>query len=89
MISYSWNPEVNPMTEQRETYKGKEIVVRTVFKKAQLFIDETNVDVSLDEHTGRFSTHYLPYTDYPTVMFLARHLIDSEQDFNSKINGRF
>jgi hypothetical protein len=81
--------EANLMTEQHETYKGKEIVVRTVFKKAQLFINEITVDVSLDEHTGRFSTHYLPYTDYPSVMFLARHLIDSEQNFNTKTDGHF
>jgi len=68
------------MQEQRETYQGKEIVIRIASNGPQLLIDKMDVDVSLDEITGRYSTHHLPYTDYASVLNLAKHLIDSQRE---------
>ena len=69
------------MSDQRENYNGKEIVIKNVNNGTKLYIDEIVVDVSIDEFTGRYSTHFLPYTDYSKVLYLARHLIDSATDF--------
>lgn len=75
------------MPEKRETYKGKEIVVRTRVNGPQMTIDQKEVVISYDEHTGRYATHFLPYTDYLSVMNLAKHLIESVPNFGSKSDG--
>ena len=71
------------MSDQSENYNGKEIVIKKINSGTKLSIDEIVVEVSLDEYTGRYSTHFLPYTDYAKVLYLARHLIDSATDLGS------
>lgn len=69
------------MPEQRETYKGKEVVAND--DATWLTIGGTQVEVSLDERSGRYQTRHLPYTDYESVLELAKQMIDNVPRFRS------
>jgi len=68
------------MPTEREDYKGKEIVIETMDHgghehKIHLTIDNQHIHVmSLADST--YSTHYLPYAKFPSVISLAKGLID-------------
>ena len=73
------------MSEEHETYKGKDILASTD-KEVQLSIGGQGVDVSRDETSGRFVTVHLPYTSYDSLIDLAKQVIDNVPDFRSDQN---
>jgi len=62
---------------ERTTYKGREITVKTVEDKPSLFINEQQIEVVLDEASGRYATSSLPNSDYATLWDMAKDLIDN------------
>ena len=69
------------MPEQRETYKGKEIVIETEDNTVQVRIDGKEIEVARDEASGRYATSLLPYTDYSSAVDLAKDVSDNVPDF--------
>lgn len=69
------------MPEERETYKDREIIVTEDDNGPRLSIDGKDVEVLRDETSGQYGSSYLPYTDYPSVTELAKHLIDDSPNF--------
>lgn len=69
------------MPEQRENYKGKEIVIDTGDDQIQVRIDGSEIEVARDEVSGRYVTSLLPYTDYSSVVDLAKDVSDNVPDF--------
>lgn len=89
---------VKPLQEQRENYKGREVFIKYVDGEPQLTIDGEGVDTftgQMLEQPGFFfkggegpvtySTSYLPFTDYSSVMEMARDLIDYVPDFSTTV----
>ena len=74
--------EEEMMPEQRENYKGKEIIVQTGDDQIiQVRIDGNEVEVARDETSGRYVTSLLPYTDYSSAIDLAKDVSDNVPDF--------
>ena len=69
------------MPEQRENYKGKEIVIDTGDDQIQVRIDGSEIEVARDEVSGRYVTSLLPYTDYSSAVDLAKDVSDNVPDF--------
>ena len=69
------------MPEQRENYKGKEIVIDTGDDQIQVRIDGSEIEVARDEVSGRYVTSLLPYTDYSSAIDLAKDVSDNVPDF--------
>ena len=69
------------MPEQRENYKGKEIVIDTGDDQVQVRIDGSKIEVARDEVSGRYVTSLLPYTDYSSAVDLAKDVSDNVPDF--------
>ncbi len=69
------------MPEQRETYKGKNIVIETAANTIQVRIDGKEIEVAQDESSGRYVTSLLPYTDYSSAIDLAKDVSDNVPDF--------
>ena len=69
------------MPEQRENYKGKEIVIDTGDDQIQVRIDGSEIEVARDEVSGRYVTSLLPYTDYSSASDLAKDVSDNVPDF--------
>ena len=69
------------MPEQRENYKGKEIVIDTGDDQIQVRIDGSEIEVARDEDSGRYVTSLLPYTDYSSAVDLAKDVSDNVPDF--------
>jgi len=53
------------------------MTVKTVEDKPSLFIDEQQIEVVLDEASGRYATSSLPNSDYATLWDMAKDLIDN------------
>ena len=70
------------MAEQRETYRGRTIVVKTVGGKPQVSIDNKAVEV-LQEGPDKYVSDFLPYTSYPTLLELAKQVVDCVPDFKA------
>lgn len=68
------------MPEQREYYKGKEIVVKTEDAQIQVRIDGSEIEVARDEDSGKYVTSLLPYTDYSSAIDLAKDVSDNVPD---------
>ena len=68
------------MPEQREYYKGKEIVVKTEDEQIQVRIDGSEIEVARDEDSGKYVTSLLPYTDYSSAIDLAKDVSDNVPD---------
>lgn len=60
----------------RETYKGRKIVIRTVKDGPRLYLDKQLVDTVQDPTSGRYSTYLLPFSDYASLLDLAKEMID-------------
>ena len=69
------------MPEQRENYKGKEIVIDTGDDQIQVRIDGSEIEVARDEDSGRYVTSLLPYTDYSSASDLAKDVSDNVPEF--------
>lgn len=71
------------MPAERQNYKGREIIIETAGHggsgshehKVHLSIDNKDIHV-MSLVDGTFSTHYLPYAKFPTVLSLAKGLVD-------------
>lgn len=71
------------MPEQEETYRGFEIVIdESQGTPSTIKIADTTVEVSRMEN-GKYITQYMPYTEYDSLMELARHVIDKVPDFET------
>lgn len=68
------------MAQQEETHKGFKIVIDT--DKNELTIDSKKIDI-IKEEDGKYSTSYMPYTNYGSILDLARHVIDKAPDFDT------
>ena len=72
----------------KETHKGYEIVIEDDVTAAgdqqieNLKIDNKQIDVS-ELEPGRYSTSYLPYTTYNSIIDLAKEVIDHTADFDT------
>ena len=69
------------MPEQRENYKGKEIIVETGDDQIQVSIDGSKIEVVRDEDSGKYMTSLLPYTDFSSAIDLAKDVSDNVRDF--------
>ena len=85
----------------KETHKGFEIVIEDVGADddqamaamamaasqpmQSLTIDNVKIDVTVGD-SGKFSTSYLPYTTYNSVLDLAKAVIDHTPDFDTLSN---
>ena len=69
------------MPEQRENYKGREIIVETGDNQTKVQIDGNEIEVAQDESSGRYVTSLLPYTDYSSAIDLAKDVSDNAPDF--------
>ncbi|MCL4296358.1 MAG: hypothetical protein KJ077_11545 [Anaerolineae bacterium] len=88
------------MTQQRETYKGFEIVIDKPAASApasgataagtpfagKLTIGPREIDV-VEVAPGIFITSYLPHTSYKSVSDLAKAVIDHTEEFNTTLRG--
>jgi len=64
-----------------ETYKNKKITVSD--DKLHLTIDGKETRVDFDEDAGKYSLYaVLPYTTFPTLLDLAKAIIDNEDGDN-------
>ena len=71
------------MPEQKETHRGFEIVIDdTEVTPESITIGDTTVEVTVGDD-GRYSTRYMPYSDYDSLMALAKHVIDKAPDFET------
>ena len=71
------------MPEQKETYRAFEIEVdESQGTPSTIKIGDTTVEVAMADD-GRYSTPYLPYTDYDSLMELAKDVIDSVPGFKT------
>jgi hypothetical protein len=71
-----------------ENYKEKEIIIETSGnegKNIRMSIDGKHIHVMSLE--GKFSSHYIPYIDYPTPLSLAKAIIDNVPEFSNKLNS--
>ena len=68
------------MPEQSETHKGFKIVIDD--DQDKLTIDDRQIDVSKAE-SGRYITSYMPYTEYESIMDLAKQVIEKAADFDT------
>ena len=68
------------MPEQKETYKGFKIVIDDGQNK--LTIDDKEIDVS-EAEPGSYITSYMPYTEYKSIMELAKQVIEKAADFDT------
>lgn len=88
------------MAQQRETYKGFEIVIEkpttptpasgataagTPFA-GKLTIGPREIDV-VEAAPGIFITSYLPHTSYTSVADLAKAVIDHTEEFNTTLRS--
>ena len=72
------------MPDQQEEYKGNTIVVSEEGDVPGLKIGDADIEVSVEEGTGRYSSPHLPYTDYPSVSDLAKQIIDVVPGFRTE-----
>ncbi len=68
------------MPEQSGTHKGFKIVIDD--DQDKLTIDDRQIDVTKAE-SGRYITNYMPYTEYESIMDLAKQLIEKAADFDT------
>ncbi|MCQ3978371.1 MAG: hypothetical protein DPW09_33510 [Anaerolineae bacterium] len=88
------------MAQQRETYKGFEIVIEkpttptpatgataagTPFA-GKLIVGPREIDV-VEAAPGIFITSYLPHTSYTSVSDLAKAVIDHTEEYNTTLRG--
>jgi hypothetical protein len=80
----------------KETHKGFEIVIEDVgadddqamaamAMAASQPMQNVKIDVTVGD-SGKFSTSYLPYTTYNSVLDLAKAVIDHTPDFDTLSN---
>ncbi|PCH98005.1 MAG: hypothetical protein COB85_02350 [Bacteroidetes bacterium] len=71
------------MAEQKETFKGFEIVIDDNDK---LTIDGASIEVAQSDE-GNYYTNYLPYTEYASLMELAKQTVDKAPGFDTISGG--
>lgn len=67
------------MTEQRETYKGREIVIRTENGEPQLIIDGERVMATCDREGDVWGTYRLGYREFASAIDLGKALVDETE----------
>ena len=75
------------MSEKKETYKGRQIIIKTDVKGEQLYIGGKRIDTYLDKASGRYNTSHLPHAEFQSLMDLARNVIDHVPAFKTKPGG--
>lgn len=65
------------MPEEREMYRGREVVVTTRDGEAELLIDDRRVEVSYLETEDVYATKHFPYTNFDSVMDLGKAIVDN------------
>ena len=68
------------MPEQRGTHKKFEIVIDD--DQDKLTINDRQIDVSKAE-SGKYITSYMPYTEYESIIDLAKQVIEKAADFDT------
>lgn len=74
------------MTEKREAYKSREILIETAEtdeNQVRLSIDGKQIDVVRDENSGKYATYTLPYQEYSSIEDLAKDVIDYLPSFRT------
>lgn len=71
------------MAAQQETFKGFEIVIDA---ENNLRIGDQSIDVHRSDD-GKFYTPYLPYTQYDSILELAKQVVDKAPDFDTLARG--
>jgi hypothetical protein len=61
------------MSQQSETYKGREITIKTQDNGPQLYIDGAHIEIAHDEDADTYASGYHAYQ---SVRDLAKALID-------------
>ena len=72
------------MSEQSESYKGREIAIKTQDNGPQLYIDGERIVIRYDVDAGVYASGYHAYQ---SIMDLAKALIDDPSiDFSNRPN---
>jgi hypothetical protein len=74
-------PHKETMKAHKETYSGCHIELS---KEGKLAIDKKAIDYMYDPSVDKYITKYLPYTQYGSVMDLARAIVAVSPDFTGK-----
>ena len=72
------------MAEERETYKAWEIIATADDNEVRISIGGREVEVTREDRSKRYSTNLLPYTDYQSLVELAKQVIDHVPDFKTR-----
>ncbi len=67
------------MTTVTETHHNKTI---NILDDKQLSIEGKSIPLDFDHETGKWSTHFLPYTQYDDLVTMAKQIIDDSEEFN-------
>jgi hypothetical protein len=65
------------MSEEREAYGDREIVVTTREGTAELRIDGHEIEMTYLEAEDVYSTEYFPYRDFESATELGRAIVDN------------
>jgi hypothetical protein len=63
------------LTDEETSYRGRKIIVRTDGKNT-LLIDNSEVVTRFDEEARRYFSPSLPYRTFPSLVDLAKAIID-------------
>ncbi len=67
------------MSSRQLTYKNHTIVI----ENGHLFIDQKEIEYELDHERQKWSSWYLPYTQYDSLGELAKAIIVDTDEFNA------
>lgn len=66
------------MKAHQETYRGCEIDIST---EARLTINAKQIDYEFDPSEKKWSTRYLPYSQYDSLLALAKAIVGDTAEF--------
>lgn len=66
------------MNAHQETYRGCDIEISTM---GQLTINTKHIDYAFDSNEMKWSTHYLPYTQYSSLLEMAKAVVRDTAEF--------
>ena len=68
------------MGSKKETYEGCEIRIED---DTQLFINQKPIEYEHDKDNKKWSSRYLPYTNYDSLIALAKAIVRDTAEFKA------
>ena len=68
------------MGSKKETYENCEIRIED---ETQLFINQKAIEYTHDKDNKKWSSRYLPYTEYDSLIALAKAIVSDTAEFKS------